>query len=170
MDKHPIRWIVPTLLLLGLSAAAASDPLPASNWIGVGDTIPTFTLDDQHGVTREVGHSVRAIVFSRDMDGGDFIKQTLKDKDGAYLADRELVYVADISGMPALVTRMFALPSMRRRSYPLLLDRDGTRTAELPDVAGEATLIRLDALRVTGIQHFDSAEKLAEALAKLPVD
>ena len=31
-------------------------------------------------------------------------------------------------------------------------------------------VIRLDALRVTGIQHFDSAEKLAEALAKLPVD
>ena len=136
----------------------------------MGSTIPRFSLDDQHGVTRDVGPRVRAIVFSRDMDGGDFIKQSLADKNGAYLADRELVYVADISGMPALVTRLFALPSMRRRPYPLLLDRDGTRTAELPDVAGEATLIRLDALRVTGIRHFDSAEKLAEALAELPVD
>ena len=162
--KLPPRPVLAALALLTLCAAAGADPL------GVGDRVSPFQLDDPHDAVHEIDDSVRAIVFSRDMDGGDFIKQAMKGRDGEFLSERGLVYIADISGMPALVTRLFALPSMRRRGYPLLLDRDGSLTADLPDAAGQATRIRLDSLRVTRVAHFDASETLAAALSGLPVD
>jgi len=158
------RPLLAALTLLTLCAAAGADPL------GVGDRVAPFQLDDAHGVVHEIDDGVRAIVFSRDMDGGGFIKKAMKGRDGEFLSERGLVYIADISGMPALVARLFALPNVRRRGYPLLLDRDGSLTADLPDATGQATLIRLDSLRVTQVAHFDSSETLAAALAALPVD
>jgi len=61
--------------------------------------------------------------------------------------------------MPRLVAKLFALPSMRRRPYPMLLDRDGQTTARLPDVAGTVTVISLERLKITRVEQLtDSAE------------
>ena len=79
------------------------------------------------------------------------------------------MYVADISGMPGLVARMFAVPSMRKRPYPMLLDRDGEITARLPDVEGSATLIFCDDLQVTRVLHLtQSSEVRRELEGSLP--
>ena len=142
--------------LLGAESAGA-EPYAA------GDTIEPFTLEDQHGESHSIDASVRLILFSRDMDGGDLLKQALADAAPEALTMHGAVYVADISGMPGLVARMFAIPAMRKRPYALLLDRDGETTARLPDVEDKATLIILDALTIQRIEHVpDSAAVLRE--------
>lgn len=130
----------------------------------VGDRIEPFTLEDQHGDSRSVDASVKVILFSRDMDGGDFLKQGLADVEPGYLEGKQAVYVADISGMPGLIARMFAIPAMRDRPYPMLLDRDGTTTARLPDAEGQATLIFLDQLAVERIVHVTEAPAVRREL------
>jgi hypothetical protein len=148
-------------MLLLIAAPVLAEPAR------VGDTLEPFSLEDQHGETRTVDASVRAILFSRDMDGGTLIKDALADEPAGFLEARGVVYVADINGMPRIIARLFALPSMRKRSYEMLLDRDGTTTAMLPDEEGRATLIRLDALRITAIASLETAEDIDAELATL---
>lgn len=151
-------------LATGLAALAAVAEGPT---LGVGDPLPTITLEDQHGETRGIDASTRIVLFSRDMDGGDLLKQALADTPEDFLASRSAVYVADISGMPRLVARLFALPSMRRRPYPMLLDRTGEATASLPDVEGRATVLLLREGRIERIEH---AQNVAEVRALLGLE
>jgi hypothetical protein len=150
------------LLVVGLALLAAL-PVRAEPW-AAGERIEPFSLEDQHGTVRHVDAGTRVVLFSRDMDGGDVLKRALEGVPEGFFAARGAAYVADISRMPGLVTRLFALPSMRRRPYPMLLDRDGATTARLPDAEGQATLIFLEDLRIERVVHAARPEELCEAL------
>lgn len=130
----------------------------------VGDRLEPFTLEDQFGESHAVDESVRLLLFSRDMKGGSYLKDAIEAEHAERIRRGEWAYVADISGMPRLIARIFAIPRMRRRPYPLLLDREGKVTASLPDREEQATLIHLDHLRITRIEHLPSTEAVKEAL------
>jgi hypothetical protein len=128
-----------------------------------------LTLADQHGEARAIDASVRAVLFSRDMDGGGVLKEAVGD-DGAELLERcKAVYVADVSRMPALVRSLFAMPSLRRRGYPVLLDLEGAATSDFPSDEGKGTLVALDRLRVESVRHFEDAGGLRTALDALAI-
>lgn len=132
----------------------------------VGDAIAPFTLEDQHGRSLAVDASVKVILFSREMKGGDVLKQGLAGVEPGYLEGKGAVYVADISRMPGLIARMFAIPAMRDRPYSMLLDRDGETTARLPGAEGQATLIFLDRLTVQRIVHVADAPVVRRELER----
>jgi len=150
------------LLMMSLAAPTLAEEVPVP--YGVGDTIEGFSLEDQHGDTGTVDATTRVILFSRDMPGGDLLKEALSDVQAEALEARGAVYVSDISGMPALVSRLMAVPAMRRRPYDLLLDRDGGVTARLPDAIRQATLIHLDALRIERIEHASDVPTIRASL------
>lgn len=151
-----VPLVIPLLLIAGAAGAET---------YAVGSTLPELALADQHGQTRRLDASVRVVLFSRDMAGGRVIQEALAE-DGAALLERHgAVYVTDVSRMPALVRRLIALPRMRKRPYPMLLDEEGAATAGFPSEEGRATLLRLDALRVTEVAYPASPAELREALA-----
>jgi len=157
----PIRAALLALLLL-VTAASAQGPTV------VPDRLETFELPDQHGVTHRVGDDVRVLLLSRDMDGGAIVRAALETKGeeaASFLATRGVVYVADVSGMPGIVRRLFALPRMRSRPYPVLLDTTGDVTRSLPSEEGRATAIWLDELRPVGVEFFASADDLLARIA-----
>jgi hypothetical protein len=129
-----------------------------------GGVLSEFTLPDQHGETRSVDSAVRVLLFSRDMGGGKVIRKALEADGAALLQTHRAVYVADVSGMPGLVLRIMAKPSMRRRPYPMLLDEEGSPTADLPSREGQATLIFLEALRVKRVAYAATPPELLTAL------
>lgn len=159
--RRALFWAV------GLALALMAHTAWAAPYV-VGDVIAAFTLEDQHGERHAVDGSVEVVLFSRDMEGGELLKEGLAEVAPGYLAARKAVYVADISAMPGMVARMFAIPAMRDRPYPMLLDRDGETTARLPDVAGQATLIVLDRLTVQRIIHVTEPGAVRDYLEGLP--
>ena len=157
---HPI---LPGLLLALLLAA----PVAAQGPSVVPDRLAPLELADQHGTTRRVDENVKVLLLSRDMDGGAVVREALESQGegaGDFLAERNAVYVADVSRMPALVRSLFALPRMRARPYPVLLDTTGDATAALPSEPERATVIWLDALRPVRVELVGSSDEL---LAKL---
>jgi hypothetical protein len=153
------------VILCALAAACATDSAkapPAMN--AVGDPLQPFSLQDQHGENHSVDTSTRLILFSRDMDGGDVVKQVLAEQAGDYLGARHAVYLADISRMPGFISKTIAIPRMRDRSYPTLLDLEGSVTARLPSQPGKATLIRLDELTIVEVRYAGTSDELRAAL------
>ncbi len=136
----------------------------ADQTLGVGDALPPVSLTDQHDVEHRIDGSLRHVLFSRDMDAGKVAKEALEEDGATLLESSGTAYVSDIARMPAIITRMFALPSMRRRDYPMLLDRDGAATAAWPAREGRATLMTLDAGRIAALESFDDPDALRAAL------
>jgi hypothetical protein len=149
------------LLLVLAATLAAAEPY------AVGGTLRPFSLEDQHGERAAVGERTRVLVLSRDMGAGDVVKGALADSEQRYLDELDAVYVADISGMPALVSRMIAVPRMRERKYRVLLDRDGAVGRDFPYVEKRPTVIALDQLRIVAIEHPATAAELRAALERV---
>ncbi|MCH2185627.1 FAD/FMN-containing dehydrogenase [Myxococcota bacterium] len=123
-------------------------------------------LEDQFGDPQRVDQATALVLFSRDMEGGELLSSALKDKPSEYLPERRAVYVADISRMPGLVARLFALPKMRKRAYPMLLDRKGKTTERLPDQKDHGTLIELDELKIVNVEFLADAGAIEARLEK----
>lgn len=138
-------------------------------WAGepyrLGELMAEIVLEDQHGVIGKVDGEIRQVLFTRDMDAGDAVKAALAEEGTSLLDARGTVYLADISGMPSLVRRLFALPGLRKRDYSMLLDVDGEVTRRIPGEAGRATLVGLDSLKITSVRYLATAEEVRAALA-----
>jgi hypothetical protein len=148
----PVVWLVTT-------SAVAS----AAQWAR-GQAIVPFTLSDQHDRPHEIGSDVRLVLVSYDMDGGALVREALDGAPADTLTKAGAVYVANVVRMPGFVTRLFALPRMRRRPYPVLLDRDGRATGSLIARDGEAIAVRLENGTVTSIEPLTSVTAVRSAL------
>jgi hypothetical protein len=154
-----VLWVT---LWIAVSATAA--PLAA------GSAVPTMSLNDQHDKPVSVGPATRWVVFTAEKPVSDMVSAVLA-AEPAGVADRlRLVYVADISGMPALVTRLFALPKLRELPFPIALVREPAQVAQVADVprtAGGATVLQLEGGRVIQVATARQAAEL-RALLGLP--
>lgn len=161
-----VTTLVLGLLLMWTSASTAEPTTPAAV-IGPGQTLPALDLNDQHERPGKLGADTRLLIFAPDRAGSDLAHPVLEDLGGEALSQAGVRYVADISAMPALVTRMFALPKMRDYGYPILLAREAAATAPLPRRPEALTLIELDGGRVTAVHYAATEEALRDALAPL---
>ena len=110
------------------------------------------------------------MLVTHDMDAGRIAKAVLADHTAATLAERGAVYVADISKMPGFVSRLMAIPRMRRRPYPVLLDRDALTVHRFPLAEGRVTAVHLADGRITAIEQLGAEDAVRAALATPAVD
>jgi len=151
-------------LLVASATAAWGDPLAP------GATMPNLTLADQHDVAGNVDSATRLVIFTADMDASDHVEAALAENGAAKLAAAGAVWVANISRMPRIITKLFALPSLRKRPYRMLLDRDGKATADLPRASGRVTLLYLEESKIARVDYADSPEQVAAALSANATD
>jgi hypothetical protein len=160
-----------TVLMAWLCALAAGLPQAADAApLAVGSAMPTLTLTDQHGRPTGVGPSTRWLVLTAEKPMSDMVSAVLSAEPAGVLDRLRLLYVADISGMPAMVTRLFALPKLRGLAFSIALVGDATQVAQVADIPrqpGCATVLRLDEGRVALVAAVCQAAEL-RALLGLP--
>ncbi len=137
-----------------------------------GATLAPFALPDQHGTPRTIDASVRALVLTRDMDGGAIVREALGDGGAERLSRAGALYVSDVSGMPGIIRATIAEPRLRQRPYPVLLDREGDATKALPSASDRPVVIVLEELRIVRVEEPGNPAALLatlDALAAAPV-
>ncbi|MEZ9234999.1 hypothetical protein [Shewanella sp. 10N.286.52.A9] len=131
----------------------------------VNDKIEPVTLEDQFEQPLVVNEQTQWVLFSRGMKGGELIQASLESLP-AEKQPENLVYIADISGMPSLIARFVAIPKMKDLPFSMGLDREGDVTATFPSEKDMASVIKLDKFNVVSIEHFDSSGAITEAISQ----
>jgi hypothetical protein len=132
---------------------AGLPPLAWAAGYGLGSTVDKVTLADQFGTRHVIDERVNVIVLTRDMAAGDIVKAAL-GHDGKTLLDQyRAVYVSDVSAIPTLVREYLAVPKLKERTYPMLLDTNGDFSARLPSRDKSATLLFLQGLRIVAVEY-----------------
>jgi len=157
-----MKRLLPSLALLVALTALAFDTLAAP--VATGSTLKPFTIDDQHGKPGQVDENTRVLMFSRDMTANKLAKAAFGSKPAQYLPDAHAMYLIDVSGMPSFVTNTFAIPKMQKYVYRIFLDREATKTTDLPSQKKLVTVVHLDHLKVTSIDYASSADALVRAV------
>lgn len=122
-------------------------------------------FEDQFGETISLSASTQWLVFSYDKSGGEWVKDALKTLNMTDLEARGGLYVADISAMPGLITKLFALPKMKKYEFKIALDRSGDVTKDWPRNEGTVTLMRLNGLNIVEKTQANSADQVKAFLS-----
>lgn len=151
--------------LVGLHLAAPAAPLEP------GAPAPVITLEDQHGKPVRVDAGTHRLLFSAERPVNDMVTKVLLAQAAGVLERQQTVYLADISAMPAVITRLFALPRMRELPFSIGLAREPAQAAlvaDLPRQPGAATVLRFVDGKLVDIHLARNESQLRAALGLEP--
>jgi hypothetical protein len=135
--------------------------------IHVGESLPKIEFVDQNDQAHKLDDEIRILLFAHSKQTGSLVMEILKDAGPDHLQKHNAVYIADISGMPSMVTRLFVLPKMRKISSPIYLARTPEQAAWLPKEEDKVTLLKLTNGSVTQIS-FSADEESLRSILNLP--
>lgn len=133
----------------------------------VGERLAPWTLLDQHDQACSLSEETRILLVARSMDGARLVESVLKTRPQGYLEARRAVFVADISRMPSLIARLFAVPAMRDYPYRVLLDRDARVASRYPGDPVKVLWLDLEQGQLRARREFGDADALAAALEQV---
>lgn len=158
-----------TIPSLALLTALWTTPIQAheGEHLAQGQQLPVISLQDQFEQVRTINEETKLVLFAHDMDGNDLLEQALAPFDTAKLNVKKVVYLADISGMPSLISKLFAIPAMRDRKYSIMLDKEGEISEQLMSKEGQVTLLYLDKLTIDQLEYSNNSEKIEKVLSAM---
>jgi hypothetical protein len=156
LNAKRFALVVAALALFVSASAGFAEP------VAVGTPMKPYTLPDQFGEQHTLAPATRFVLIASEKDISRAINEWLSSKGEGYLQDHNLEYVSDIAPMPAPITKLFALPQMRKLNFKIRLNRDDHFHKDYPREKGKVALFLLDAKHtVTAIHFLEKPEEIA---------
>ena len=152
-----IKKLLISTIFLGLTAFA--------NPLAVGNDLPTLKIKDQFEKEHTLNANIKTILFASDKATSDMLRDyllPLSEKENI-LEKNNAVYIADISGMPSLISKYIALPKMKKYPFSILL-LDDTNKDNFTKEDGKIIVYTLDNLKVTNITKISTPQELANII------
>ncbi len=143
------------ILFLSLILCAFSQEL------SINDKINNFSLANQFDEKKTIDSKINTIIVSFEKDTGKEVNEFLEQKTSDFLREHHAVFIANISGMPMIITKMFALPKMKNYKHEILLIYD-ENDDRFKAQEGVSTLYRLENGVIKSIEFItkDDLEKV----------
>ncbi|WP_024851196.1 hypothetical protein [Hydrogenovibrio kuenenii] len=158
MFQRPIfkffLFLVLSVGFLNLAHAGQSDKMQ----------LTPYAFKDQWGKPNPLDASVKWLIFSHHKAGNEWVRDALNELGVKNLEERHWLYVADISGMPSLITKIFALPKMRKYDFPIALSDDEVNTQNWPEKEDTVSVYKLENLKIVETKTFPSKLSLEDFL------
>ena len=149
-----------------LSVLLALAPLSVGAVLAeAGVELPVLTLNDQYDQPVLIGPATKCLVFAAEKSVSEFVTRVFEARVKNHQENEAVVYVSDISAMPAMISRMFAIPKLRELPFQVALARQANLVIDLPRRAGFATVLSVRNGKVTQVQYAQTEAQLRQAMA-----
>jgi len=129
-------------------------------------TVPALSLQDQHEAPLALNAQTQWVLYSTDKASGKITKESLEALGLTDLSAANGIYIADVSAMPSMITKLFALPKMRDYAFKAAIVMDDELLSDWPKQEEKVTAMKLNGLKVESIEYFDSPETLQAWIQK----
>ena len=133
-----------------------------SSEIKKDEKLRVFALPDQFGVYHTVDRHTKTYIVSFEKNTEKNVNTFLASKPKDYLQKHDAVFIANISKMPAIITKYFAMPKLKKYKHRILLinnEKDDRFRAKEEKI----TVYELENSVVKKIYFIDNAKEI-EAL------
>lgn len=145
-----MKKILFSLLVIGASLA---------NALNIGDATPTFKIKDQFEKEHVIKSDANFVVVAADKGTSEILRDYFNAKPKGFLEETKTYYVADISGMPSLIAKFFALPKMKKYPFSILLV-DEEQTKSFSKKEENITVYSIKDGKVSDVKYIKTAKEL----------
>lgn len=128
-----------------------------SNSFELNKNINSFSLVDQFDRVHTIHSDIKTILVSFEKGTGADVNKFLAGKNPDFLQKNNAVFIANISGMPSFITKMFALPKMKKYKHSILLIYDESDKRFLQKEE-KTTLYRLENGVIKNISYIEEKD------------
>ncbi|MEA3316080.1 MAG: hypothetical protein U9Q30_09510 [Campylobacterota bacterium] len=141
------------VLTLGITASLFGKPFQ------VNDTIKDLTLKDQFEKSHSITDETKMIIVSFEKDPSALVNEFLSKKKENFANKNNTLFVGNISKMPWIISKMFAIPRMKEYNYNLMLinDEDDDRFKHKEN---KLTIYYLEDKQIKNISFISTEEEL----------
>jgi len=152
------------LVLVFMLSISSADTLQISTPF---NSFNKFVYKTQFDKKVAISNNIKTIVISYEKDTGRLVNNYLINKDSLYLKEKNAVFIADIHEMPSLITKIFAMPKMRKYKHTIYIydEDDFVEFAKPKD--GKVTVIKFENQKVKKIYYISSEQELKEVFENL---
>ena len=130
-----------------------------ANALNIGDSTPTFEIKDQFEKTHKISADTKTILIAESRSTSVIVREYLLTKDTNFLATNKTHYIADISGMPYLISKFIALPKMKKYPFSILLvDEEQAKSFSTKD--DKITVYTVTDGKVSALKYIETTEEL----------
>ena len=137
--------------------------LAYSSSLKLNDKISNFSLTDQFDRIHTITSDVSTIVITFEKETLNSVNDFLSKKERDFLEKNNAIFIANISCLPNIFTRMFTLPKLRDYKYSILLIYD-EKSAKFFEVENKITVYSIENGIVKDIKYLNSIFELEEIL------
>lgn len=130
----------------------------------VGQSVSPLELEDQHGNRTTLKEMPKTLIMAYEKGTGATVNEYLNAQDKGYLKKYNAAFVADISQMPGLVTKLFALPKMRKYIHTVLLIQDEQQGLKFPSKEEKITVMKFRDNLLTEVKFITTSSELKAAI------
>ncbi len=136
--------------------------------ITVGKMFQNITLKDQFDKPVSLSDKTKKVIFVFKKATGHTARALLDAKSDDYLLNKNVAFIADISGMPSIIASMFAIPDLKKHKYPVMLIRDEKISAKYRNDKYEdyIAIISLNNFKITKITLVSTEKQLEKVLGQ----
>lgn len=127
----------------------------------VAQDLSGVEVNDQWDKPMVIDDTVKWLVFSHHKEGGEWVKNTFQQQKITDTSALNMQYMADISAMPGLITRLFAIPKMKDYGFRMGLIKDENLSQDWPRQEEKVSVFWMDKGSVSEAQYFGSEQEFA---------
>ncbi len=127
--------------------------------------IKQFEIENQFDQKQSIQKDTKRIIFAFKKDSGHLVKAFLNKQNKDYLTNRDALFVADVSAMPAVV-RWFVLDDLDSYPYSIILIEDDKISAIYKEEKNteKILVITLNNFLVVKKEYFTTENELKKSL------
>lgn len=152
------------LLFLSLTFIALSAEIVTLN--SDISLLDKYKYETPHSRPMKIPHKTKLVIVAFEKDTGATVNDYLNSKNKYYLQKNQAIFIADIHKMPSVITRMFALPKMKKYKHLIYLHYGEKFQDSIPNKDDKITLLHVENRKVVGITYISSQKELQAAIEK----
>lgn len=129
-------------------------------------TLDNYSYETPEGRPMKIPHETKLIIVGFEKDTGATVNDFLNTKNKYYLQKNKAIFIADIHAMPSVITKMFALPKMKKYKHLIYLHYGKEFQKNTPYKDDKITILRVKDRKIFDISFISTPKELQAAIEK----
>jgi hypothetical protein len=130
------------------------------------DKFYEFNYETPDGNKIEIPKQTTLIIATFEKDMGVLVNEYLQSQNQAYLLKHNLVFIADLSTIPAFFRKMFILPKFKKYRHHIYMTFNSKFKKTVPNEEGKVTFFRIENAKIADISYVSTRKELKAAIEK----